>query len=103
MRLVGKGEMTINYSQTPINRQEFDKEDHDILLDGKQIGITFPRLSKDDNNTKIYTVSAELIDFTINSETRQALSTTNHVDLEQCDDSIFSDYTFSEADLMHSY
>ena len=83
MRLVGKGEMTINYSQTPVSRQEFDKEDHDILLDGKQIGIMFPKLDKNDNNTRIYKVSAELDVYEIDPQTRQVNSTLKQVELEK--------------------
>ena len=103
MRLVGKGEMTINYSQTPVNRQDFGKEDHDIFLDGKQIGIMFPMLKYDDNNTRIYTVSAELNSFEIDPDTRLVYKTSNQIELEQCDDSVFDDYTLTERNLKHSY
>ena len=39
--------MTVNYSQTPTNSQEFDVQEHDIIANGRQIGFHYGETLKD--------------------------------------------------------
>ena len=103
MRLLGKGEITVNYSQTPINRQEFDKDDHEIFVEGKQIGILFPTLGSNVNLTRIFDISAELLIYEIDPLTRRNESSNEPIELEQCDDSVFADFTLSNTANLFSY
>ena len=95
--------MTVNYSQTPINNQGFDLEEHDISAHGRDIGIVYSQMSHDFDHSSIFQFDMFMNEFNIDLDTKEITQNYEYLDVEQWHNHSFKGYTLSEADLVHSF
>ena len=74
--------MTVNYSQTPTNSQEFDVQEHDIIANGRQIGFHYGETSKDVDLDSVFKLKMYRNEYHIDPVTRQITSNVEHLDVE---------------------
>ena len=95
--------MTVNYSQTPTNSQEFDVQEHDIIANGRQIGFHYGETLKDVDLDSVFKLKMYRNEYHIDPVTRQITSNVEHLDVENWQGHDFEGFTFTEDSLHHSF
>ena len=95
--------MTVNYSQTPINNEGFDMQEHDISANGRQIGFHYGRVNASEDLDSIFKMNVFMYEYHIDSDTKQITANSTDLDVENCYGYNFKGYTLSEDSLHHSF